>query len=87
MQALKFHAEPDFDPSILSADMAALRAGERIRMLYDRLGDHLREIDCAAVHRRRGARADPGRFLHDLHRGFGDHLAGTGHLVTIGYLW
>lgn len=41
MQALKFHAEPDFDPAHLSADLASLRAGERIRMLYDRLGEHL----------------------------------------------
>lgn len=41
MQALKFHAEPDFDPGILSSEIAVLRAGERIRMLYDRLGDHL----------------------------------------------
>jgi phosphoadenosine phosphosulfate reductase len=41
MQALKFHAEPDFDPAILSAEIAPLRAGERIRMLYDQLGDHL----------------------------------------------
>lgn len=41
MQALKFHAEPDFDPALLSADIAPLRAGERIRMLYDRLGEHL----------------------------------------------
>ncbi len=41
MQALKFHAEPDFDPEILSADIAPLRAGERIRLLYDQLGDHL----------------------------------------------
>jgi phosphoadenosine phosphosulfate reductase len=41
MQALKFHAEPDFDPESLSTEIAALRAGERIRTLYDRLGDHL----------------------------------------------
>ena len=41
MQALKFHAEPDFDPEILSADIAPLRAGERIRLLHERLGDHL----------------------------------------------
>ncbi len=41
MQALKFHAEPDFDPEVLSTDIAPLRAGERIRMLYDRFGDHL----------------------------------------------
>jgi len=41
MQALKFHAEPDFDPAVLSAEIAPLRAGERIRHLYERLGDHL----------------------------------------------
>jgi len=41
MQALKFHAEPDFDPEILSADIAPLRAGDRIRLLYEQLGDHL----------------------------------------------
>jgi phosphoadenosine phosphosulfate reductase len=41
MQALKFHAEPDFDPDRLSADISSLRAGERIRLLYERLGDHL----------------------------------------------
>lgn len=41
MQALKFHAVPDFDPDYLSADLSPLRAGERIRLLYERLGDHL----------------------------------------------
>jgi len=41
MQALKFHAEPDFDPADLSGEVAPLRAGERIRMLHERLGDHL----------------------------------------------
>jgi phosphoadenosine phosphosulfate reductase len=41
MQALKFHAEPDFDPAQLSAEIAPLRAGERIRLLYEKLGDHL----------------------------------------------
>lgn len=41
MQALKFHAEPDFDPVSLSDEVAALRAGDRIRVLYERLGDHL----------------------------------------------
>lgn len=41
MQALKFHADPDFDPEILSTDIAPLRAGERIRLLHERLGDHL----------------------------------------------
>jgi phosphoadenosine phosphosulfate reductase len=41
MQALKFHADPDFDPEILSSDIAPLRAGERIRLLHERLGDHL----------------------------------------------
>jgi phosphoadenosine phosphosulfate reductase len=41
MQVLKFHAVPDFDPEILSSDIAPLRAGERIRLLHERLGDHL----------------------------------------------
>lgn len=41
MQALKFHAEPDFDPELLSSEIAPLRAGERIRLLYEKLGDHL----------------------------------------------
>lgn len=41
MQALKFHAEPDFDPASLSAEIAPMRAGERIRLLHERLGDHL----------------------------------------------
>ncbi len=41
MQALKFHAEPDLDPGSLSAEISPLRAGERIRLLYERLGDHL----------------------------------------------
>jgi phosphoadenosine phosphosulfate reductase len=41
MQALKFHAEPDLDPDQISAEISPLRAGERIRLLYERLGDHL----------------------------------------------
>lgn len=41
MQVLKFHADPDFDPLALSSDIAPLRAGERIRTLYERLGDRL----------------------------------------------
>ena len=41
MQALKFHAEPDISPEVFSADIANLRAGDRIRLLYERLGDHL----------------------------------------------
>ena len=41
MQALKFHAVPDFNPETLSADIAPLRAGDRIRLLHERLGDHL----------------------------------------------
>ncbi len=41
MQALKFHAEPDLDTDYLSAEISSLRAGERIRLLYERLGDHL----------------------------------------------
>jgi phosphoadenosine phosphosulfate reductase len=41
MHALKFHAEPDFDPARLTAEIEPLRAGERIRMLHERLGEHL----------------------------------------------
>lgn len=41
MQALKFHAEPDHDAAALSAGIAPLRAGERIRLLHEKLGDHL----------------------------------------------
>lgn len=41
MQALKFHADPDFDPESISKEIAELRAGERIRALYDQFGDHL----------------------------------------------
>jgi phosphoadenosine phosphosulfate reductase len=41
MQALKFHAEPDFDPASLSDEIAPMRAGERIKLLHKRLGDHL----------------------------------------------
>ena len=41
MQALKFHAEPDFDPASLSSEIAPMRAGERIKLLHERLGDHL----------------------------------------------
>jgi phosphoadenosine phosphosulfate reductase len=41
MRALKFHAEPDFDPVDLAKEIAPLRAGERIRVLHERLGDHL----------------------------------------------
>jgi phosphoadenosine phosphosulfate reductase len=41
MSALKFHAEPDFDPDRLSADLASLRAGERLRLLRDRFGGNL----------------------------------------------
>ncbi|MGD9417709.1 MAG: phosphoadenylyl-sulfate reductase [Verrucomicrobiota bacterium JB025] len=40
-QALKFHAMPDFDPADLSVEIAPLKAGERIRLLAERLGDHL----------------------------------------------
>jgi phosphoadenosine phosphosulfate reductase len=38
---VKFHAVPDFDPATLSAGIAPLRAGERIRMLHEQLGDRL----------------------------------------------
>lgn len=41
MSAVKFHADPDFDPAELSAEVAPLRAGERIRLLHERLGDRL----------------------------------------------
>lgn len=41
MQALKFHAEPDFDPVSLSAEIASMTAGERIQLLHTRLGNHL----------------------------------------------
>ena len=38
---VKFHAVPDFDPATLNADIAPLRAGERIRLLHEQLGDRL----------------------------------------------
>lgn len=41
MQALKFHAEPDLDAEALSTEIGSMRAGDRIRTLYERLGDHL----------------------------------------------
>ncbi|RPJ30892.1 MAG: phosphoadenylyl-sulfate reductase [Verrucomicrobiaceae bacterium] len=41
LPAVKFHADPDFDPAALSAEVAPLRAGERIRLLHQRLGDRL----------------------------------------------
>ncbi len=41
MSPVKFHAEPDFDPAALSAEVAPLRAGERIRLLHERLGGRL----------------------------------------------
>ena len=41
MSAVKFHADPDFDPAALSVEIASLRAGERIRLLHERLGDRL----------------------------------------------
>jgi phosphoadenosine phosphosulfate reductase len=41
MRALKFHAEPDFDPEVLSVDLAPLRAGERLRLLRERYGGNL----------------------------------------------
>jgi hypothetical protein len=36
LPAVKFHADPDFDPQALSAEVAPLRAGERIRLLHER---------------------------------------------------
>src|SRR6478609_4232704 len=45
MEALKFEIPavgfPDIDPEELSADLAPLRAGERLRLLYEQLGDRL----------------------------------------------
>ena len=45
MEALKFEIPPvishDIDPEGLSAALAPLRAGERLRLLYDQLGDRL----------------------------------------------
>lgn len=45
MEALKFETVPvishDIDPAELSAVLAPLRAGERLRALYDQLGDRL----------------------------------------------
>lgn len=41
MKALKFHAEPDFDPAAVSSEIKDLSAAERVRVLYERLGDHL----------------------------------------------
>lgn len=39
--ALKFHAEPDVDPAAFSAELAGLRAGERIALLRQRFGGNL----------------------------------------------
>ena len=45
MEALKFEppavVSPDIDPEELSAALASLRAGERLRLLYEQLGDRL----------------------------------------------
>jgi phosphoadenosine phosphosulfate reductase len=41
LPAVKFHADPDFDPAALSTEVSPLRAGERIRLLHERLGDRL----------------------------------------------
>jgi phosphoadenosine phosphosulfate reductase len=41
MRALKFHAEPDFDPEAISTDLAALSAGERLRLLRERFDGNL----------------------------------------------
>jgi len=45
MEALKFEIPPvishDIDPEGLSAALAPLRAGERLRLLYDQFGDRL----------------------------------------------
>ena len=39
--ALKFHAEPDVDPAVFSAELAGLRAGERVARLRERFGGNL----------------------------------------------
>lgn len=41
MQALQIPASQDVDPAVLSAELAPLRAGERLALLYERLGDRL----------------------------------------------
>jgi len=41
MRALKFHAEPDFDPEAISTDLAALNAGARLRLLRERFDGNL----------------------------------------------
>lgn len=45
MEALKFEppgsVSPDIDPAGVSAALAPLRAGERLRLLYEQLGDRL----------------------------------------------
>jgi len=45
MEALKFElpavVTPDIDPGVLSDSLAPLRAGERLRLLYEQLGDRL----------------------------------------------
>jgi phosphoadenosine phosphosulfate reductase len=41
MRALKFHAEPDFDPDLLSADLSPLRAGDRLRLLREKFDGNL----------------------------------------------
>lgn len=41
MQTLKFHAKLDIDPEQLADRVSPLRAGERIRVLHEELGEHL----------------------------------------------
>lgn len=41
MKGLKFHADPDFDPVAMSAELKELSAGQRVALLQQRLGDHL----------------------------------------------
>lgn len=41
MSSLKFHADPDFDPASMSLEIRDLSAGQRVRLLNERLGDHL----------------------------------------------
>lgn len=38
---MKFHAKLDIDPEQLADRVSPLRAGERIRVLHEELGEHL----------------------------------------------
>lgn len=41
MSSLKFHAEPDFDPELLSNEFSPISAGERLKILSDRFAGNL----------------------------------------------